>query len=52
MTAFKVKDIYYELSLYLDAWNKEILGYGLDLRKGSTRTYYDGLWQVIRKIKD
>ena len=26
MTAFKVKGIYYELTMYFDAWNKEIVG--------------------------
>ncbi len=52
MTAFRVKGIYYELALYFDAWNKEIIGYGLDSRKGSTKTYYEGLYQVLDKIKD
>lgn len=52
MTAFKVKGIYYELTLYFDAWNKEIVGYGLDSRKGSVKTYFDGLKQVLSKIKD
>ena len=52
MTAFWVKSTYYELTLYFDAWNKEILGYGLDSRKGSTKTYIDGLRQIITKIKD
>lgn len=27
MTAFKVKGIYYELTMYFSAWNKEIAGY-------------------------
>ena len=52
MTAFRVKGIYYELTLYFDAWNKEIVGYGLDSRRGSTRTYFDGLKQLLDKIKD
>ena len=43
MTAFWVKSTYYELTMYFDAWNKEILGYGLSSRKGDRRTYYDGL---------
>lgn len=37
MTAFKVKGIYYELTMYFDAWNKEIVGYGLVSRKGDIR---------------
>ena len=51
MTAFRVKGIYYELTLYFDAWNKEIVGYGLSARKGSVTSYYDGLEQVLEKIK-
>ena len=26
MTAFKVKEIYYKLIMYFDAWNKELVG--------------------------
>lgn len=51
MTAFRVKGTYYELTFYFDAWNKEILGYGLASKKGSTTTYYDGLNQVLSLIK-
>ena len=52
MTAFKVKGEYWELTLYFDAWDKEIIGYGLGSRKGSIKTYFDGLNQVLKKIKD
>ena len=52
MTAFKVKGTYYELTMYFDAWNKEIVGYGLASRKGDIRSYYDGLNQVLNKIKE
>ena len=51
MTAFRVKGIYYELTFYFDAWNKEIVGYGLASRKGSVTSYYDGLNQVLEKNK-
>jgi len=51
MTSFWVKNIYYELTLYFDAWNKEIVGYGLASRKGATHSYYDGLNQVLTRIK-
>ena len=51
MTAFRVKGIYYELTLYFDAWNKEIVGYGLATRKGAVASYYDGLNQVLERIK-
>ncbi len=52
MTSFWVKNIYYELTLYFDAWNKEIVGYGLSSRKGYKKTYYDGLIQILNKIKE
>ena len=43
---------YYELTLYFDAWNKEIIGYGLSSRKGDRNTYFEGLKQVLSKIKE
>jgi transposase InsO family protein len=52
MTAFWVKGIYYELTMYFDAWNKEIVGYGLVSKKGDIRSYFDGLNQVLDKIKE
>ena len=52
MTSFWVKGTYYELTMYFDAWNKEIVGYGLASRKGDIRSYYDGLNQVLNKIKE
>lgn len=51
MTAFRVKGIYYELTMYFDAWNKEIVGYGLASKKGAISSYYDGLNQVLERIK-
>ncbi len=51
MTAFQVKRTYYELTMYFDAWNKEIIGYGLVSRKGDKNSYYDGLKQVLERIK-
>jgi len=52
MTSFRVKGTFYELTLYFDVWNKEILGYGLASRKGAVSSYYDGIKQVLDKIKD
>ena len=40
MTAFWANKKYYELTLYFDAWNKEIIGYGLSSRKGDRNTYF------------
>ena len=51
MTSFWVNKTYYELTLYVDAWNKEIIGYDLSSRKGATHSYYDGLKQVLKYIK-
>ena len=52
MTAFWAGKTYYELTFYFDAWNKEIVGYGLVLNKGDVRSYFDGLNQVLNKIKE
>lgn len=52
MTAFWANKTYYELTMYFDAWNKEIVGYGISSIKGDIRTYYDGLNQVLSKIKE
>lgn len=51
MTSFWVKGIYYELTMYFDAWSKEIIGYGISSRKGDVRSYYEGLKQVLERIK-
>ena len=51
MTAFWDERTYYELTMYFDAWNKEIVGYGLVSRKGNIKSYYDGLYQVLERIK-
>lgn len=51
MTSFWVKGIYYELTLYFDAWNKEILGYDLSSRNGDRNTYINGLNDVPNLIK-
>ena len=51
MTAFRAGRMYYELTLYFDAWNKEIVGYGLSSKKGDVKTYYDGLIQLLERIK-
>lgn len=51
MTTFWVNGKYYELTMYFDAWNKEIIGYGLSFKKGDFHSYYDGLEQILNKIK-
>ena len=52
MTAFRAGKTYYELTLYFDAWNKEIVGYGLVFNKGDIKSYFNGLNQVLNKIKE
>ena len=51
MTMFWHKGIHYELTLYLDTFNNEILSYKLSSREGDPRTYYDGLKDIIKLIK-
>lgn len=43
MTAFYLKGIHYELTLYMDLWNNEILTYSLSRKRGDRMTYIDGL---------
>lgn len=51
MTAFWAGGKYWELTLYMDLWNNEIVGYGLSSRKGDRNTYFEGLEMVAEKIK-
>jgi Transposase and inactivated derivatives len=47
MTAFHLKGVYYELTLYMDLWNNEILTYSLSGRRGDRMTYISGLNDLI-----
>ena len=47
MTAFFVKGIYYELTLYMDLWNDEIVSHSLSAKRGDRMTYISGLENVI-----
>jgi putative transposase len=47
MTAFKVNGIYYELTLYMDLWNNEIVSHSLSARKGDRMTYIQGLEDLL-----
>lgn len=47
MTAFYLKGIYYELTLYMDTWNNEILSYSLSSKRGDRMTYISGLNGLI-----
>ena len=52
MTAFTVKGIYYELTLYMDLWNNEILSHSLSSKRGDRMTYISGLQDFIEIKKD
>ena len=47
MTAFYVKGIYYELTLYMDLWNNEIVSYSLSSKRGDRMTYISGLNDLL-----
>ena len=47
MTAFYLKGVYYELTLYMDLWNNEILSYSLSKKRGDRMTYISGLNGLI-----
>ncbi len=47
MTAFHLKGVYYELTLYMDIWNNEILSHSLSSRRGDRMTYISGLKDLI-----
>lgn len=47
MTSFRVNGIYYELTLYMDIWNNEILSYSLSSKRGDRMTYINGLNNLI-----
>ena len=47
MTAFYVKGVYYELTLYMDLWNNEIISHSLSSRRGDRMTYISGLQDLL-----
>jgi transposase InsO family protein len=47
MTIFYVKGIYYELTLYMDLWNNEIVSYALSSKRGDRMTYISGLESLL-----
>lgn len=51
MTAFYVKGIYYELTLYMDLWNNEIVSYSISAKRGDRMTYISGLNDLIELKK-
>ena len=51
MTVFYVKGIYYELTLYMDLWDHEIISHSLSARRGDRMTYISGLEDLIELKK-
>lgn len=47
MTAFYLKGVYYELTLFMDVWNNEILSYSLSRKRGDRMTYMSGLKGIL-----
>lgn len=52
MTAMYIQNVYHELTLYMDLYNNEIIGYALTNNRGNTKTYYEGLQMVLAKKKE
>ena len=51
MTAFYVNGIYYELTLYMDLWNNEIVSHALSAKRGDRMTYISGLKDLLELKK-
>ena len=51
MTAFRVKGVYYELTLYMDLWNNEIVSHSLSFKRGDRMTYISGLKELLELKK-
>lgn len=47
MTAFYFQGRYYELTLYLDLWNNELIAHSLSHKRGDRMTYINGLKTVL-----
>jgi len=52
MTAFWCRNIYYELTLYMDLFNNEIVAYDVSSKRGDRSTYINGLQQLLEKKKE
>lgn len=51
MTAFYAGGVYYELTLYMDLWNNEIIAHALSAKRGDRMTYISGLNDLIELKK-
>lgn len=51
MTAFSVKGTYYELMLYMDLWNNEIVSHSLSAKRNDRMTYTSGREELVELKK-
>jgi putative transposase len=51
MTTFRMNGTYYELTLYMDLWNNEIVSHCLSARRGDRMTYISGLENLLELKK-
>lgn len=52
MTAFYLDGTYFELTLYMDLWNNEILSHSLSSKRGDRMTYINGIKDIIEIKKE
>lgn len=52
MTCFRYCGHYYELTLYMDLWNNEIIAHALSGKRGDRMTYLSGLEDVLAFKKE
>ena len=52
MTAFWANGTYYELTLFMDLYNNEIVAYALSDKKGDPQTYHNALLEVLKKKEE
>lgn len=52
MTAFWANKHYYELTLFMDLFNNEIISYSLSSKKGNPDSYHEGLRQLLIKKEE
>lgn len=49
MTTITIDDTYYEITLYMDLFNNEIVAYDISTKRGDRETYFNGLEELIKK---
>lgn len=52
MTAFWANKVYYELTLFMDLFNNEIIAFSLSNKKGDPNTYHDALFDVLKRKEE